>query len=268
MSLCLGHPWLCADVCNQDKVHAAARPRRECCGQKFPKHLRYIVPIYEQVIQPYSLFIREPTNAPRKVARDACGSSTCCFGRGVSQTSTIQNLQPVPSLPEPFDHRHINAIRCGIADDETHLRWWGTNPPQGFPCLRHIEEVASHHVVVSLLAATFQTHGRKFAAHRDNLIANRCKFWRFQNLVEIHRFWRDVLGAGAHQMPPHCFLKITPAANLAHERHLQPRGVSVVVIVRVRRRRDNQRGPAIRHSRTLASIVQRAASPAAWPGAP
>ena len=47
-------------------------------------------------------------------------------------------------------------------------------------------------------------------------------------------------------MSPYCFLKIAPAANLAHERHLQPGGVGVIVIVGVRRRCDNERRPTVR----------------------
>ena len=158
-------------------------------------------------------------------------------------------------FPKPFDNRHINAIRCRIADDETDLRRCGANSPKRIPCLCHIQKVTSDHVVIGFFATALQTHRRKLATNGYNLVTDGCKFRLGQHFIEIHGFWWDVLGAGANQMFPHRFLKITPAANFAHECHFQSGSISVVIIVRVGRRRDDKRGPTIRHSRALPGVI-------------
>ena len=78
---------------------------------------------------------------------------------------------------EPFDDRHINSVWRGIADNEANFGRRRANSPKSPPRLRHVEKVAGDHVVVGLLAAAFQSHRRKLAADRNNLVSDGRKLW-------------------------------------------------------------------------------------------
>ena len=65
---------------------------------------------------------------------------------------------------------------------------------------------------------------------------------------------RDVLRAGTDEVATHRRLEVAPAADLAQKAHFEARGIRVVIIVGVWRRRDDERGEAVRYALAVARV--------------
>jgi hypothetical protein len=98
-------------------------------------------------------------------------------------------------------------------------------------------------------------HLPKFTTHSGKILTNRAYLIGIQRLIQVHRAFRYVLRAGSHEMGPDLSLKIAPIIDLLHERHLQPGGVCVVIVVRVRRRGDDKVRPVVWNPVARASIT-------------
>ena len=135
---------------------------------------------------------------------------------------------------QPVDHRHINTIRCRIADDETHIAGRITDATQCDPNARQILEITRHHQVVGLLASLRQSVLGKLPADVCDLRTNRIEHRISQHLRQVDGSFRYMLAAGSQQVTTYFRLQFAPASQFAEERHLQSRGVRIIKIVRVR----------------------------------
>src|SRR5437016_2386477 len=148
-------------------------------------------------------------------------------------------------LAEPTLHRNVNAVRCRIADDKTHQSPRLRDPTQRNPHLSHITEVSRDHGVIRLLAAVDFTLGREPTTHTLNLIPNWIELGLGQDILGFWTDRRDVLGARANQILAYSSLQVSPSSDLAREGHFESSCISVIVIVRVGRRRNHKLRPPV-----------------------
>ena len=135
---------------------------------------------------------------------------------------------------KPLGDGNVYSIGRRIPDDETHLRRRAAHAPQCQPDSRQIKKVAPNHVVVGLLAASVQPNLSKLFAHRSDLSSYRCEFGSREDVGEVDCPIRNMLRAGAKEMPANTRLQVSPTLDFAEESQLETRCVGVVVVVGVR----------------------------------
>src|SRR5438093_3848549 len=148
-------------------------------------------------------------------------------------------------LAEPTFHGNVNAVRRRIADDKTHQSPRLRDPTQRSPHSSHITEISRDHCVIRLLAAVDFTLGREPTTHSLNLIPNWAELGLGQDILSFRTDRRHVLGARANQIFAYSSVQVSPSSDLAREGHFESSCVSVIVIVRVGRRRNHKLRPPV-----------------------
>ena len=136
---------------------------------------------------------------------------------------------------KPLDDGNVHSVGSGISDDETDLRRCAAHPPQCRPDSRQVKKIAPNHVVVGLLTASVQSNLSKLFAHGSDLPSYRRELGSVEDIGEVHCPVRNMLRAGAKQMPANTRLQVSPALDFTEESQLETRCVGVVVVVGVRR---------------------------------
>ncbi len=108
--------------------------------------------------------------------------------------------------------------------------------------------------MIRFLAAFGAPNPSKLLADRRDLAAYRFNERVGEHSAQVDGSFRDVLRAGADQVAPDFRLQITPTPDFVEERHLEARGVRVVIVVRVGRRRDDKCCESVRDTRAIAGV--------------
>src|SRR5262245_61761125 len=93
----------------------------------------------------------------------------------------------------------MDAVRSGIADDETDTGAWPNNSSKRSPNLGKIMEVMDYHGVVGFLSAMLLLDLVEFRAHVLQFFGDRSYFFGLQNRASTMGEARYVLGATADQ---------------------------------------------------------------------